>query len=105
VASVCFESNFITRLMDSDLSMNLKPPSTIPAFVLSDVFGALTAATASPHSPPDKRKQIKRKIKEAPLSLILPSKKKRVAVALAASSSPFMRAGVPSAWCIQRPRL
>jgi hypothetical protein len=33
VCFVCFESNFITRLMHSDLSM--KPPSTIPAFVLS----------------------------------------------------------------------
>jgi hypothetical protein len=39
----CFESNFITRLMHSDLSM--KPPSTIPTFVLSAASGASTAAT------------------------------------------------------------
>jgi hypothetical protein len=51
--------------MHSDLSM--KPPSTIPAFVLSLL--ASTEATPSPRSPPDKRKQMKRKIKRsAPFS-------------------------------------
>jgi hypothetical protein len=43
---VCFDSNFITRLVHSDLSM--KPPSTIPAVVLS---AASRASTAAPHGP------------------------------------------------------
>jgi hypothetical protein len=37
------------------------------------------------------------------LHLILPSKKRQVAVACDASSSPLLRAGMPSTWCSQRP--
>jgi hypothetical protein len=48
------------------------------------------------------KKEKQDKTKET-LPLILPMKKKRVAVALDASS-PFLRAGAPSAWCSQRPR-
>jgi hypothetical protein len=56
---------------------------------------------------PDKKKTNRKqdKKKRPSLHFILPSKKKRVADALAASSSPFVPAGVPSAWCSQRPRL
>jgi hypothetical protein len=42
----CFESNFITRLMHSYLSM--KPPSSAPALILSAAPKASTAATQTP---------------------------------------------------------
>jgi hypothetical protein len=59
----------------------------------------------SPFNPQTKETNKKQNKKKQALPLILPStKKKRVAVALAASSSPLLLAGVPSAWCIQRPR-
>jgi hypothetical protein len=52
-----------------------------------------------------KQKQKKSKTgRKSSFPLIQLSKKKRVAVAFAASSSPFLPAGVPSAWCSQRPR-
>jgi hypothetical protein len=46
-----------------------------------------------------KQKQYKKK---RAVPLIIPLKK-RFAVAFAARSSPFLPAGVPSAWCIQQP--
>jgi hypothetical protein len=45
----CFESNFIMRLMHSSLSM--KPPSTVPALILS---AASKASTAAPQTPKGK---------------------------------------------------
>jgi hypothetical protein len=65
----------------------------------------------SPHSTPQiKETNTKQDKKKRPsLPFILPSKKKkkkkRVSDALAASSSPFLPAGVPSALLSQRPRL
>jgi hypothetical protein len=56
----------------------------------------------------NKQKQKQKKSKtgrKSSFPLIQLSKKKRVAVAFAASSSPFLLADVPSAWCSQRRRL
>jgi hypothetical protein len=65
--------------------------------------------STSPAPPPGadtsitkERKEKQDKTKDT-FPLILLSEEKRVAVALV-DSSPSLRAGVPSAWCSQRPR-